>query len=315
MSQLSTRRQMELFQTLRDAAAERHKEEARIAKTRSVGTKETRTRRDKRRRDVEEAHRVERESVDGEAEGRRSMLVASYEATRDRTQAEYKERRTKAESQAAKITKQAEQEKKEQGWEILTLFDAASKKPPEKLKAYRKRLKALRSELEAIATEAVTIARDRGLAAADYALAPIPEPGEDPTADDAACDAAAQNAREAADRAKGATQSLYDQTLPRLLGNAIPAGAFIGMLSAALPIAGMTLGWDDWRAYAIGVGAAAVTSIAAFFALRSKARRQTRGGFAQAETSLREAESSDPRRERRRGRPREQRAGRAARPA
>lgn len=283
---------MELFQTLRDAAAERHQEEARIAKTRSVGTKETKTRRDKRRRDVEEAHRVERESVDSEADGRRLMLVASYEATRDRTQAEYKERRTRAESQAAKITKQAEQEKKEQGWEILTLFDAASKKPPEKLKAYRKRLKSLRNELEAIATEAVTIARDRGLADADYALAPIPEPGEDPTADDAACDAALQSAREAAEGAKSTTQALYDQTLPRLLGSAIPAGAFIGMLSAALPGAGLTLGWDDWRTYAIGVGAAVVTSLIAYFAPRSRARRQTREGFAGAETSLREAESS-----------------------
>lgn len=278
---------------LKRAAAERHAEELRISETRDKALKEIAARRTKRRRDIDEAHQAEREGVDSEAGGRRSMLVASYEASRDRAQAEYKERRTKAETQAAKIAKQAEQEKKDQSWEILTLFDAASKKPPEKLKLMRKRLDALRKDLESIATEAVTIARGRGLADADFIATDEAKLNADPIGtDNDACAKAEQAAMSAIETSQQAAQALYDQLLPRLLGGAIPAGAFFGMLTPVLGAAGMTLGWTDWRAYAIGIGAAAIAAAGSFFGLRGRARQRTTEGFAAATEAMRHAESA-----------------------
>ncbi len=293
MSKLSTHRQIELYEMLKRAAAERHAEEQRIRTARDKAIREINARRDKRRRDVDEAHNAEREGVDSDADGRRSMLVASYEASRDRAQTEYKERRTRAEALAAKVAKQAEQEKKDEGWEILTLFDAASKKPPEKLKAMRKRLDAVHKDLESIVVEAVTIARDRGLSDADFVAANESDLEAEPSGtDDAACAAAEKAANQAVAESQQAAQALYDQFLPRMLGGAIPGGAFVGMLSAVLPAAGMTLGWQDWRAYAIGIGAAAIASLAAFFGLRGKARQQTTEGFASATEAMRRAEGA-----------------------
>ncbi|MEO0531595.1 MAG: FtsK/SpoIIIE domain-containing protein, partial [Planctomycetota bacterium] len=303
MSLLSTHRLIELMEQLQRAADERHTEERRIASVRVRGLKEADSRRDKRRRDVEQAHRAEREGIDSDAEGRHAMLAASYEASRSRTQDEYKNRRTTAEADAAKAIKRAGIEKKEAGWEVHTLYDAARKKPPEKLKEFRKRLASLRSDLETIATEAVQIAKGRGHGAASFVPPPMPAEASDAdpaneatdvpaateTVDDAACESAETTANQAIDAAQQSAQSLYDQWLPRMLAGPIPAGAFVGMLSVALPMAGLSLGWTDWRAYAIGFASAAVTSAIAFFAPRPAARKQTIQAFEEASVRLRTA--------------------------
>lgn len=295
MSQLSTHRQIELMRELERAAAERHAEERRIAATRAHAIKETDTRRDKRRRDVEQAHRVEREGIDSDAEGRHAMLAASYEAQRDRTQEEYKTRRTSAEANAAKAVKQAATQKKEDAWEVHTLYDAARKKPPEKLKDFRKRLAALRTDLASIAAEAVQIAKGRGHGKAAYAPASNPAEETSPetaevdtteTVDDAACDAAETAANQAIDAAHNSAQLLYDQRLPRFVAGPIPAGAFVGMLSVSLPLVGLTLGWTDWRTYLIGIASGAVTAAAGYFSLRPAAVKQTAEGFDAAAKTL-----------------------------
>jgi S-DNA-T family DNA segregation ATPase FtsK/SpoIIIE len=297
LSLLSTQRQIELMATLRRAAAERHVEEERIGRTRDQALKETALRRNKRRRDVEEGHRIERETVDTEADGRKSMLLASYEAERTRVQEEYKTRRAKAEAYAARVRKDAEVEKKEANWEILTLYDAARKKPPEKLKDLRKRLAHLRSELEVTAAEAVEVARNRGARSAEHPIGgvlPEAELGnaedEKPAVDDAACKAAEADAVAAIQAAREAAQALYDQWLPRLLGGAIPGGVFALVLGALLPLAATVFSWTDWRVYAIGFVSAAIATAATYFSLAPKARRQTTEGFETAKAALTDAE-------------------------
>ncbi|QDV75838.1 FtsK/SpoIIIE domain-containing protein [Botrimarina mediterranea] len=297
MSLLSTHRQIELMAALRRAATERHVEEERIGRARDQALKEAALRRNKRRRDVEEANRVEREGIDTGADGRKSMLLASYEAERSRVQAEYKSRRAKAEAYAARVRKEAELEKKEANWEILTLYDAARKKPPEKLKDLRKRLAQLRSELDTIASEAVEIARSRGVRQAEHRIGVAPPEteigaaeGEKPAVDDATCAAAEADLAAAINAARDAAQTLYDQWLPRLLGGPLPGGVFLLVLGALLPIAATMFGWADWRVYAIGVGAAAMASAATYLALASKARKQTEEGFAGAKAALGDAE-------------------------
>lgn len=297
MSLLSTQRQIELMAALRRAATERHVEEERIGRTRDQALKEAALRRNKRRRDVEEANHAEREGIDSGADGRRSMLAASFEAERTRVQDEYKSRRAKAEAYAARVRKEAELEKKEANWEILTLYDAARKKPPEKLKELRKRLAQLRNDLDVIAAEAVEIARNRGAQAAEYRLGSAPPEAdlggveeEKPAVDDAACAAAEADAVAAINAARGSAQALYDQRLPRLLGGAIPGGVFLLVLAALLPLLATAFGWADWRVYAIGVASAAVAAAAAYFSLSPRARRQTTAGFATAKAALADAE-------------------------
>lgn len=282
---------------LRRAATERHVEEERIGRTRDQALKETALRRNKRRRDVEEGYRIEREGVDTEADGRKSMLLASYEAERTRVQEEYKTRRAKAEAYAARVRKEAEVEKKEANWEILTLYDAARKKPPEKLKELRKRLAHLRSELEVTATEAVEVARNRGVRLAEHPIGSAPPEAElggaeeaTPAVDDAACKAAEAEAVAAIQTAREAAQALYDQWLPRLLGGAIPGGVFALVLGALLPLAATVFSWTDWRVYAIGFASAVIATVATYFSLAPKARRQTTAGFETAKAALADAE-------------------------
>lgn len=296
MSLLSTQRQIDRMAELKAAAAERHAEEVQIEATRTRLSRETEDRRKRRRRDLDEAHQAEREGIDSEAEGRRAMLLAAYEAERTRAQKEYKSRRTKAEAYAARVRKEAEQERKEQAWEINTLFDAARKKPPEKLKAFHKSLAAVHADLEGIAAEAVGTARDRGLRDADFAFdntstEPTEAQRESPS-DDATVAAAESAASEAFESARQATQTLLDRFLPRMLGGPIQAGAFVGTATVSLVPAGLTLGWGDWRVYAVGLGASVVAALASHFALTPAARRQTSASFDEASGAFRQAESA-----------------------
>lgn len=294
MSLLSTQRQIELMAALRAAAAERHAEEQRIEQTRKRCDKETTDRRSRRRRDVEEAHRAERDGIDSEAEGRRAMLLASYEAERTRSQKEYKARRAKAEAYATRVRKEAELERKEAAWEINTLFDAACKKPPEKLKGYHKSLAAIHSDLESIAAEAVSTARDRGLRDAAFVFDnQSTEPTEeqrDAPSDDATVKASVKTATDAFESARSTSQNLLDSFLPRMLGGPIQAGAFVGMLTVTLLPAAMSLGWEDWRVYAASLAASVIAAVVSHFALSPTARRQTATAFEAASSELGQAE-------------------------
>lgn len=303
MSKLSTRRQIELLAALEHAAAARQADEDRIAEARRRALEEAATRRKKRRRDVDEASRSEREGVDVQAEGRRSMLVAAYEAERTRTQDEYKARRLKAEAHAAKARKDGERLRKEGSWEILTLYDAARKGPPERLATLRKRLAARRAELEAIAAEAIDIVRSRRTPSTGYAVAALPaaeaeplDPDLDtaaaapPEIDEESCRRAVADADAAVEAAYAAAQALYDQRLPRLVAGPAPLGAFF---SAAAPLAGLgglSLGWGDWRGYAVAGGGGALAAAAVVLGLSPRAKRQSAEGYERTVAALTAAE-------------------------
>lgn len=293
MSLLSTHRQLELMRELQRAASERHADEERIAAERKQALEEAAARRDRRRRDVDEAHEAERDGVDSDYGGRRSMLDASHEAERSRAQGEYRSRRTKAEAHAAKTAKLAAEERKEAAWEILTLYDSDKDKPPQKREKLRKRVAAMRADLAAIASDAVAITRARGLGDADFEFATPDKSAPDAdeaAATDEACESVESECEQAVERARDAAQALYDQRLAGLLDGPIPAGAFVGMLVTALPPAGFAFGWADWRAYAIGVGAAALAALAAYLVCLPRVRRQTRDGFDASTEALRDAE-------------------------
>ncbi len=279
---------------LQRAATERHVEEERLAEEKRLATKKANRRRDSHLREVEESSGIERDRISTDFEGRRSMGVVAYEAERARTQDEYHQRRTKAEAQAAKTAEQAARKKKELAWQILTLYDTAKEKTHLKLKSTQQRLATLQAGIATIGAEAVAIAQNRGIEGASILPVGSPlasEEKEEPANDDA-CHAAEACLQEAVVSARDAAQALYDQRLPQWIAGPLPLGAFAGMLSVVLPAAALALSWADWRAYAIGLGAAMLASIASYFALLPKARRQTATGFEVATEAIRTAEKT-----------------------
>lgn len=294
MPPLSTQRLIELEEELTRAVAERRAEEERIAAAHASAGLEADRLRERRRREVDEHHNTRRESDDGESQGRHAMLTASHEATRVRTQEEYRARRAAAETEANESLRRAADEQKNAAWEIHTCYEVAKKKPPAKRHAARGRAQELRSGLAVVVGEAVGIARDRGLRDASYDLAePNDQPPEDAASTDAACRAADEAATRTVDAAREAAQALYDQPLPRAMTGVLPASVFAVALAALVPALGLTLGWDDWRAYAGALGGATAVATGVYLGLRPKSLRQTREGFAaacerfaQAETAL-----------------------------
>ncbi|MEN0111743.1 MAG: hypothetical protein AAF805_13575, partial [Planctomycetota bacterium] len=295
MAELSTRREIALIEELTTAAAERHAEERRIEEDRRAALADADRRRDGRRRDVESGAAAERETIDNDFAGRRAMLEASHEAERARSQDEYRALRTKAEAQAALAAEEAARKQKDAAWEITTVFDTTKHRPAEKLKETRDRLAQRHADLAAIAGDAVAIARNRGVEKADFVFEPPKRPAAEATpteTPDGACEQAETTLASAVEAARDAAQSLYDQRLPNWVGGPLPVGVLFGLMTIAIPLGGMTLGWTNWLAYAIGVGLPALAATAVTLGLAPKARRQTREGFSETESRLREAEAA-----------------------
>ena len=290
---LSTRRQLELMRELQRAATERHEEETRITSVRQAAHRDAEELRKVSRHEAVETADAERDKIDTDFNGRSSMVEAAYESERTRVQDEYRIRRTKAESDAAREAESAGVEKKERSWQVLTEHDTAKKKTAEKLESAHVELAHFQADIAAIGAEAMGIAWGRGVTGArfDPASASAEHP-EDSPSDDKAFVESTERLRGSVEAARDSAQALYDSALPRALEGPIPAGAFFGVLSVALPLSGMTLGWEDWRTYAIGIGSAIVAALAAYLGILPWARRITKESFGATVDALREAEKS-----------------------
>ncbi|MGL4512955.1 MAG: FtsK/SpoIIIE domain-containing protein [Lacipirellulaceae bacterium] len=279
---LSTRRQLELMRSLQRAATERHDAELAIAAAHRRGVTQADSTLAAERDDAELAYQQARAMIDGEHTVERGALVADYERERSVAQGEYHSLRTRATSMAATTARQAKEQRSDEAWLVLTQFDAVKGRPKAKLDELAAWVQQRRAELSAIVGDSLAIAASRGVPeTANYAVVPDNAQGVDGSTASADDDVASlqQLAQQGIDAARGVGEALYSQWLPSAAGGPLPLGAFAGLATIALPLAGFVAGWDQWLAYTAALGVATAGGVATLLATRGPAQRQTQRGL------------------------------------
>jgi energy-coupling factor transporter ATP-binding protein EcfA2 len=280
---LSTRRQLELMRSLQRAANERHRQEAEIAAAHRRKTDEANAELADARHAAESAYQLARQRIDGEHQREHAAATAEYERERAAAQGEYHSVRTRATSLAAKTAEQAEAERRDGAWLVLTQYDAVKGRPKARLDELGQWLQQRGAELAAIAGDTLAIARTRGVDLEPESFSrregPTPPSATRGEAVDAAVTSAQKELQGAIDSARQAGESLYAQWLPPAAAGPAPLGVFAGLLTVAIPVAGMLLGWDQWLAYVGPLVAATGGGVATWLAMKGPARRQTEQGL------------------------------------
>ncbi|TWT43285.1 FtsK-like domain-containing protein [Botrimarina hoheduenensis] len=265
---------------LQRSATARHDEERRIAGEAAAAREAADEEHARLRSAVEADHQSLRADADGEFTSRRQELMQRYEADRAAAQGEYRQVRTGAQTHAAKTAAEADRERKEAAWQILTLFDANKHTPRQQLEATRAELTARAKAIGAIGADVVAIAAGRGVSATapkGEARNATPDSTKLTTTETAANLAAVD---EGLDRYRSAAQALVsDPVAWWALGPAPLLAAVVG--AAAGWIAAHAIG-----AVLVGLAAAAVTAAV----LIPRARTRTRNALSEIDSARLEAE-------------------------
>ena len=280
------------------AASRRHEEELRIDDEHDQGIKEADRLLATRRSELDERFAEQHSEAEGEHQAVRNDLVQAYESKRTEAQGEYHSVRREATSHAAKTTQQAEAERKEEAWQVLTLYDATKDRPREKLAEAMQRLTIRRKELGVVGRDVLEIAHSRGYSAASLSSSEKrsrAEKSEQPqvtseAVSDTQCEQALDEVDSLVDEAHSAAVSFYEQKLARLVDGPIPAGAFFGFMTVSVPLFGFLLGWIHWGTWGAPLVLGIVCAVVASLLTKPLAKKQTTETFDSLSTLLLDAD-------------------------
>ncbi|MEO1497314.1 MAG: FtsK/SpoIIIE domain-containing protein [Planctomycetota bacterium] len=266
----STRRQLELMRALQRAATARHEEEERIARHAAEQRAAADKLRDERRRDAESGYERLREEAETQHHARRGAVVDGYERRRRSAQGDYRQARTEAQTHAAKTAEEADQERREAAWQILTIFDANKNEPGREYDTVRERLGKRKREIDTLTADVAEVAKSRGADATPLAQKTASAPVEATEVDEAV-----KRLDERVGAYRQASEAMVDDTLTWWAGGPGATLAFVVDAAAG----GLLVGWLSqtvWIGAVAGVvlGGASAAVVAAWLVPESRRRTQ-----------------------------------------
>lgn len=289
---LSTRRQIELIDALREAIKVRHATEGILADQHESAQEEAKRLLASRRKAINEKYRSDRQDVEATYEAERTDITGGYERNRSEAQSQYRAVRNEAETTTSQATLQAEQERKDAAWQALTIYDAKRIQLQEGLEKSSVWLTQKRQEIEAITNDTLAIAQTRNLKSVSFSPVDIKAAVgkiEASSVSAKACKQARKDLNATIEAARNQGVQLYSQKLPGLLAGPLPAGVFAGLASALMPLMGMSLGWQNPTAYIVSTAGSLAGAVITFAMLSPRSRKNTQTGFDSVDQAITKA--------------------------